>query len=225
MTSRRSASPAIVWAAAAVALVVLLVVMGYTHPVRRAPIATDRLGPSSGDTVSDYLASARASLDQPTESTDAARWALVSLVTNLSTDRIADVVSGVRVSEVYVHVPISRVQTQVLRVPVSAHPDALAGSVVQAAGMVAAGALDVGRAAAVSTVTRSRLLGDCACVAALLVRAETSALNALGSDSNVRVVEALPADAIYGRFAVNPLLPEQTDVVGVAADDGPVPQS
>jgi hypothetical protein len=36
-------------------------------------------------------------------------------------------------------------------------------------------------------------------------------------------VEALPPDAVSGKFAVEPLLPEHIDVVGPLPDDGPVP--
>jgi hypothetical protein len=39
----------------------------------------------------------------------------------------------------------------------------------------------------------------------------------------VRAVEALPPDAVSGKFAVEPLLPEYIDVVGPLPDDGPVP--
>ena len=59
-----------------------------------------------------------------------------------------------------------------------------------------------------------------ACVIGLVVRAPTAVLADIAATDGVRAVEALPADAVAGRFSVSPLLPEHVDVVLPGPDDG-----
>lgn len=47
-------------------------------------------------------------------------------------------------------------------------------------------------------------------------------MGALRSTSAVRAVEALHADAVFGRFAIRPLLPEHAETVSPGPDDGAV---
>lgn len=66
-----------------------------------------------------------------------------------------------------------------------------------------------------------------AAVIGVIVRADVGRLQALADSreaSAVRSVEALPPDAVWGRFAVRPLLPGYTDVVAPLPDDAAVPE-
>lgn len=67
-----------------------------------------------------------------------------------------------------------------------------------------------------------------AAVIGVIVRADVEQLRALADSreaSAVRSVEALPPDAVWGRFAVRPLLPGYTDVVAPLPDDAAVPEA
>jgi hypothetical protein len=55
------------------------------------------------------------------------------------------------------------------------------------------------------------------------VRGTPAELTELAGRADVRAVQALPPDAVSGKFAVEPLLPEYVDVVAPLPDDGPVP--
>ena len=203
-------------AASVVALIVVVLVLGVLNPVRGSSVRTDALGPDNDETAAQYLAR----VDLP--SGDGDRWALVSLTRYIRADEISRVVDGVRVSVVYVHVPIDRVQTPLMVVPVPDTDSVLASSVRLAAGVVPPGRDE--RGTAIAAVVRSRLLADCACAAGVLVRASVPELAALAGRDGIRAVEALPRDAVYGRFAVAPLYPER-DGDAVQPDDGPVPAS
>ncbi|SUE29753.1 Uncharacterised protein [Nocardia farcinica] len=72
-------------------------------------------------------------------------------------------------------------------------------------------------------VAAQRLTDGCACAVGVVVRGPLDRLRTLAENPAVRAVEALPADAIAGRFGVVPLLPEHVDVVAPGPDDGPVP--
>ena len=64
-------------------------------------------------------------------------------------------------------------------------------------------------------------------VIGVIVRADVEQLRALADSreaSAVRSVEALPPDAVWGRFAVRPLLHGYTDVVAPLPDDAAVPE-
>ncbi|GGG05610.1 hypothetical protein GCM10007304_19690 [Rhodococcoides trifolii] len=213
MSSRLGAA-----ALAVVILAVAVVVLGVTNPVRTARVGTDRLGPDTGQSVDDYVSYAQSTL---TGDDGAEHWALVSLRSDSTTDGVAAVMGDTRVSQVFVHVAIDRVQTPVVVVSVSAHPVSLANAVRIAAEKVPSAAGSRGEA--VAAVTRSRMLADCACVAALLVRDSVPDLRELSAAPAVRAVEALPADAVYGSFSVTPLLPQTVDTSLVQPDDGAVP--
>ena len=58
-----------------------------------------------------------------------------------------------------------------------------------------------------------------------MVRADLPRLNAVAALPGVRAVQALPADAVSGGFAVNPLLPAQSELAVPGPDTGPVPES
>lgn len=199
----------------------------------------DRLGPTDGTSIEAYVAEAAASLRGVTD--EEPRWALVALREPLPAGEVAtwfeeiDTLAataspptdGVRVSQVYFRVPFDRVSVPILAVDVPADPRTIATTPITAASRWAgavqwAGQTATERATRTYELGRDRLAADCACVIALTVRAEGDRLRALADDPRVRAVEALPADAVYGRFAVSAPIPGQA-IAGPIPDDGPLP--
>jgi len=223
------------WRTPAIVIVVIAVVIGalwligHANPQRRAPVSDDVAGPASGEPVDHYLARARASL----ESANGQRWALISLRQPVSTDHawalIADPTSAGRdtlLSEAALHVQIPDVQTPSTLMPASSAA-ALNAAPAAAAWKIAA---DAGtpsdpptRADQVADVVSRRLRQGGDLVIGLVVRADASILRRYTAEADVRAVEALPAGARGGLFAVVPLLPEQTTVVEPLPDTAPVP--
>ena len=121
-------APAVV---AVVVGVAAVVGVGFANPVPTPPIRTDTLGPDSGEAVPDYLDRARDSV----ASVDGPVWALVSFTKALTVDEVITStssvqvpgaeVSGVRVSRVMFRVPIERVQTPLMSVPVPDNDEAV----------------------------------------------------------------------------------------------------
>ncbi|MEU5408838.1 hypothetical protein [Nocardia asteroides] len=206
--------------AAAVVLAVVIVVLGIVNPKPSTGITTDRLGPAQGERVEDYLADARTSLAGG--DTDR-HWALVSFTDYLTPDRIPAAAGGLRISGVIQHVPIDRVQTPVVTVATPAGDEPARNSADAAAGLLLAQQFRDPRSAEIARVTAARLRANCACTAGMVVRGTLPQLRELATTPGVRAVQALPADAIAGRFAVAPLLPEATGVVAPTPDDAPVP--
>ncbi|MDF3306106.1 hypothetical protein P3H15_13845 [Rhodococcus sp. T2V] len=207
----------------AVVLIVVIVVLGALNPVRRAPVWTDTLGPDNGEAVADYLARADRSLDEADGRHE--HWALVSFTRPVTTATVRGAASGTRVSQVLFRVPLDRVQTPLVPVSVAAGDAALARASVLAAGRVQAMTGETARQAQIAAVSSAELARNCACVIGVVVRGDHDALAALRSEPDVRAVEALGADAVAGRFAVRPLLPEQVETVAPGPDDGAVPGS
>lgn len=203
----------------ALALAGILIAFGALDSPRRGDILTDRLGPAPSEPVADYLDRAAASLVQDGET----RYALVSFTSDLAPADALATVSGARVSELIYHVPIPRVQTPIVAVAVPDNADAAIRSADVAAERVLANEGRTERATQVAGVAAARLAAGCACVAGALVRADTETLETIAKRDRVRAVEALPADAVYGRIAITPLLPDQDVIAGPGADDGPVP--
>ena len=83
------------------------------------------------------------------------------------------------------------------------------------------------RERAMFELTADTVAHDGEVVIGVIVRADIAELRALadrGGPTSVRSVEALPPDAVWGRFAVRPLLPSYTDVVAPLPDDAAVPE-
>lgn len=201
-----------------------------------APPRTDatRLGPAPGETVTGYLARARAVPPAP----PGPRPALVELTAELDVAGAAALLagSGATAREAVFRVPLPRVQTALRRVTLddSGTVDPVAAlrlAEAQAANRAGEQArTSAGRPAAVAATESARLSAGCACVVALVVELDPAGLPALVSRPGIRAVEVAPAAARSGALAVSPLLPEQTDdgrdppeTVGPVPDDGPVP--
>jgi len=180
-------------------------------------------------------------------------WALVQLTEPVDAATAGRLVDGVRLSRVVFRVPLPRVQTALVTRDVpgqqpltdlvdaqrlaaddraaagarlagsgGADPGA-AGSGVTGSGAAGSRSSDVGRAAEVAAAESAALRAGCACVLAMLVRADGAGLLALSAAAGVRVVHAAEPGTPLPAIAVSPLLPEQTEVAGPVPDDGPVP--
>lgn len=216
---RHRIAKAVILGAAVVGAVVLLV-FAFTAPRATSGVATDRLGPAPGEQVAEYLNQARASLDGT--DTDL-HWALLTPTDYLTPQQIPDAANGLRVAGVIQYVPIDRVQTPVITVATPAGDEPAVKSAEAAAGLLAAQQFHDQRSADIARVTEARLRAGCACTAGLIVRGTLPELRELAAQPGVRSVQALPADALAGRFAVSPLLPGTTGTVTPIPDDGPVP--
>lgn len=224
----RGLTPALAVVAVVVG-VAAVVGVGFANPVPTPPITTDTLGPDSGEAVPDYLDRARDSV----ASVEGPVWALVSFTKALTVDEVITStssvqvpgaeVSGVRVSRVMFRVPIERVQTPLMSVPVPDNDEAVRRSPGVAATRLVSLGGDTDRQQEVALASAKQLSAGCACAVGVLVRATPEGLEAIEHDSNVRAVEALPSDASPWLAAVRPLLPEYADVVAPGPDDGPVP--
>ena len=206
---------------AAVAFVVLIVVLGVANPPVSSVISTDRLGPDSGERVADYLARSHASL-AGTDTDE--HWAMVSFVAGITPDSIPESVAGLRVSNVVYDVPIDRVYTPPITVPVPAGDAAAIASARAAAGALDNTETSDDRTRRIAAVMAARLHAGCACAVDLVVRGQLDQLRALSTRPGVRAVQALPPDAAAGAFAIVPLLPEQVELAVPGPDDGPVPE-
>ncbi|MBF6318249.1 hypothetical protein IU453_15920 [Nocardia cyriacigeorgica] len=212
------------FAAAVGAAVVVLIAVGAVQPPRSEGVSTDRLGPEQGESVADYRARARDSLT----GTDAAEhWALVSFTEYRAPQHLPELAGGLRIGRVLYQVPLPRVQTQLVTVQVPATEDVVLRSAEDAAwqllDQLRRGTVVDERTEQIITVSAARLRDGCACAVGLVVRGSMDQLRNLAARNGIRAVEALPADAVAGAFAVVPLLPDVTGVIGPAPDDGPVP--
>lgn len=204
------------WAAVAVVMLAV-VVAGVLNPVRTASVRTDALGPDNGEAVADYLERARVSLD---EDSGAPRWALVSFTDPVEAESVVEYVGDLRVAQVLFRAPIDRVQTPLVTVAVSAHPEALRRAPGAAAGRLRMQAPGNDRASRIAAASAERIASGCACVVGVVVRGTPDELQESATDPAVRAVEALPPDAVAGRFSVTPLLPEHAETVAPGPDDG-----
>lgn len=191
-----------------------------------AAVGTERLGPEFGEPVADYLRRAAGSLPPPG---GAQVWALVQLDGYLRPGPAAELIQGTRLSQVVLRVALPGVQTAlVFRDLPGQHPAEELAAAVRAAALdraqAAAQAPSGSRQAEVAAAEAAALKAGCACVLALLVRAEPAALRELTARSGVRVVHAASPDIPRDGLSVAPLLPEQRDVVGAVPNDGPAPK-
>ncbi|MGQ4617140.1 hypothetical protein [Nocardia sp. R7R-8] len=203
---------------AAATLAALIYALGVLHPPYRTAVSTDRLGPDQGEQVAEYLARSRDSLNT---GGDEPRWALVSFTDPLVPGDIPGHSGGLRIAQVLYRVSAPGVQTPLVAVPVPEGVAAAVDSAPDAAWLLPRPVDD--RSARVIAFSAARLRGGCGCVVGLVVRGSPAQLRNLAAQNGIRAVQALPADAVAGSFAVVPLLPDYRDVVAPGPDDGPVP--
>ena len=215
------------------ALVAILTALRTELPSRPG-VMSDALGPENGERIDDYLARADESIagDDPEP-----RWALVTAGWAWSVPEAAGVVRELpRVSGLYVQVPVPDVAMPVdgvtLAEPAAGETsreavftrglDAVATR-LEAGPPDGPAAPDVDRAAATAALTAARIRAGEPAIIGLVVRGTPAQLRDVAAQPWVRAVEALPADAVWERFAVRPLQPQQADAAFPLPDDGPVP--
>ncbi|MGW5383707.1 hypothetical protein [Nocardia sp. NPDC003963] len=221
-TAPRRIRRGLAFGAATAACGVLVLALGYLIPPAETVVTTDRLGPDQGESVREYLDRAGGTL---AGSGDGARWALVSFSEYRAAAELRDQVGDIRIGQVLYQVPLPRVATPLVAVPTPDTDTALRRSGADAAWQLADRRryMTADRTARILDITVARLREGCACSPGIVVHASLPRLRALGEHPGIRAVEALPADAVAGRFAVGPLLPDSPDPVGPPPDDGPVP--
>lgn len=195
------------------ALLAVVYVLGSRVPDKDVFITTDALGPESGESAAEYRDRAGQTLAEDGDGAgDADRWALVTLAAPSTAEQAAAAADPARISQVMFapvvdEAPLGAVPTMTMAIP-AASPAASAAELIDLAGVAAAEKVRVDDTVAGSRVVREQtaevLADDCDCVTALLVRAAPSVLRVLDTRPQVTAVEALPDDAVYGRFAVRP---------------------
>lgn len=210
-------------ACAVVAMLIALYAAAQSPPaVPPPPAGSVHLGPDPGEDVAAYLSS------RPVPAATAVAPALVQFAIEQPVAGATALVAGATVVTAVFRVPIPRVQTA-LRFE-ALEPGAVGAFDLarqRAASASAAGAArltgrsrDIAAAEAVALTTPG-----CACVLALVVRAEGSVLTRIAARPGVRAVDAAPPGTADRELALSPLLPEQRERADPLPDDGPVPAS
>jgi hypothetical protein len=189
-----------------------------------APTGTVRLGPEAGEDVAAYLAQLPASL--PPDGVRAP--ALVQFRAAVTPVEALAAVAGTTPRTAVFRVPLPRVQTA-LRFE-ALEPGLPAATALDSARLRAQGGAEADaarladRPRAVAAAEAAALADPaCACVLAVVVRADRAALEALVASRDVRAVDAAPVGATEPELALSPLLPGQVERVDPPPDDGPVP--
>ncbi|GAA0803671.1 hypothetical protein [Spirilliplanes yamanashiensis] len=205
-----------------------------------------RVGVVDGQSVGGYVTASEAELGallaDPAPATATAEvYALVSLVTYFSPNRLVPVLGDVGVSEVYARAQLPGMQTQVVRIPAYRVPaDVIAGMQDVARGRDQEIA-DYGqlrrsltgdskaehrlraaydRGTAVAAAEAAAYRAGCACVYAAVVRAAPPVLDQLSRRSGVRAVDPAPEVTRLDRTEFRPPLPER-----VVDPDRPAPRA
>jgi hypothetical protein len=203
---------------------------------------TVRIGVSDGDSVPEYVASARTELARlVAQAPGTPVYALVSFDGYLAPRQIADLTSGTgggfATIAAYARAQLPGRQTELVRLPANRVPDDLVAGMTEVADRKTKEATaDLDRAGAdaasrslyesMATVAIGEAVAyraTCACVYSLVVRAAPAALAVLAGRDGVRVVDAAPelTDASYGVFVAP--LPEQVSTVGPLPESGVSP--
>ncbi|MFY1637539.1 hypothetical protein ACN27F_30425 [Solwaraspora sp. WMMB335] len=200
-----------------------------------------RVGVAEGESIPDYLQAVRSELaamsnDDTSSGPVTGTYALVTLTDYLPPQRLAAVLSGVSVVEVYTRVPLRRTPTQVVRMPAFGLPaDVLTGmdQVAErksreardyrrrAAELGRAAELDLwtayDAAARVATAEAEAYRAHCACVYAAVVQGSPAALRTLAGQVEIRAVDPAPEVRRLDRAVFLPPLPEYDQVVPTGA--------
>jgi len=217
-------------------------------PDQPATLDAVRLGPDPGESVAGYLAGLPARLPPAGAPAVPALVQFGALPDGAASARpggaagalldgaaAARLLAGVTPATAVFRVPLPRVQTALRFQPLppvdAADPVAaalrqftLAQGAAQRDASAQASRL-TGRPASVAGYEAAALAAEppCRCVLAVLVVGDRAGLTRLAGLPEVRAVDAAPEGTPVTGVALAPLLPEQTEVAGPAADDGPVP--
>ncbi|SCL15990.1 hypothetical protein GA0070616_0894 [Micromonospora nigra] len=203
-----------------------------------------RVGVSDGDSIPGYVQAAAADLAALPASVTVPRdgtYALVTLSEYLTPQSLPGVVGDVRVAAVLGRVPLPDRQTEIVRIAAQRLPDDVtAGMTVLAdrkdreaadyrarAAVLAGGNAqerelrqfyEVGARVAAEEAAAYR--SGCACLYAVVVRAQPGVLRGVANRPGVRAVDPAPEVDRLERAVFTPPLPEQRDVVRPTVDAG-----
>ncbi|WBB91849.1 hypothetical protein [Verrucosispora sp. WMMC514] len=204
-----------------------------------------RVGVVEGDSIPRYEATAAADLAALAGSLGDGTYALVSLTEYLTPDRLAAVVGDVGVAVVFGRVPLPQRQTEIVRIPAQRVPEDVTAGMIKLAERKEREAADYrARATAlggggpterelrglylsgaqVAAAEAAAFRAECACLYALVVRAEPAKLRGVAARSGVRVVDPAPEVRRLERTVFTPPLPEQRDVVRPPVDRTATPE-
>ncbi|TCB97959.1 hypothetical protein E0H26_10195 [Micromonospora zingiberis] len=236
---------------AAVLFTAVLATGGPPLPDRTVGEVT-RVGIADGDSIPGYERTAAADLAELARGASLAdgTYALVSLSEYLTPQSLAAVVGDVGVSFVFGRVPLPDRQTEIVRIPAQRLPDDVTAGMAELAERKEREAAEYrSRAAALGGggpqerelrqlyASGARLAeqeaaayrASCACVYALVVRAEPAVLRGVAARPGVRVVDPAPEVRRLERTVFTPPLPEQRDVARPPVDrdllPGPTPSA
>lgn len=233
--------------AATVTLVLLVVWADRELPSGEAPGDVVRVGVVEGQSVSGYLQASQeelAKLTDPSAPAAGDTWALVSLRDYAAPARVAELMSGVTVAQVYARVPLPATRTQVSRIPVYVMPGDVASGMLNAAlsrdqeqaeymrlsrALTGSGRNETRLRAAYESAARTAAeeaaayRAGCACVFAAVVRAGPTVLDGLSARSGVRSVDPAPEVHQLDRTEFRPPLPEDTGTADPDPTTGVVP--
>jgi hypothetical protein len=224
--------------AAATALVVsavlgaLFLAADREDPAMPAAPSLTRVGVLEGQSVADYVQASRRELTAllgRSVGTLTATTALVSFTAYVAPQRLAPILPGVAVHQVYARAPLSGIQTQVLRIGVLRVPEDVVAGMRDAAARreqeriefvrlgVALGPGHEDRrlhraydtAAQVAAAEADAYRAGCPCVFAAVVSAVPAALDRIAASPEVRAVDPAPEVRVLGEADFRPPLPEQ----------------
>nr|WP_240955502.1 hypothetical protein [Micromonospora sp. HNM0581] len=215
-------------------------------PVRDGTVGeVTRVGVVDGDSIPRYAETAAADLAALAGSLGDGTYALVSLTEYLTPQRLAAVVGDVGIAVVFGRVPLPQRQTEVVRIPTQRVPEDVTAGMVELAELKEREAADYrARAAAlggggpqerelrglylsdarVAAAEAAAFRAECACLYALVVRAEPAKLRGVAARSSVRVVDPAPEVRRLERTVFTPPLPEQRDVARPPVDRTSTPE-
>lgn len=225
--------------AALVAAAVLAAVTG--HHENNSPVAGPAntsvgfadVGPTAGQSVTDYVAGARQRLAKAAAGPDRDGYAVVDFSRYLTVDQAGRIVDGFGVARAYFKARVPGAQTQPHTAVVQSMQQVAQaiGATARVEHAAAASFSQLARAIPARTATEKQvqamyvkqagiariearaLTPACACVYALVVRGKVSALRALAEQPGVRVVDPAPSTIPLEGLGVIPLLPEVTGTV------------
>jgi hypothetical protein len=199
------------------------------------PVDVVRVGVVEGQSVPGYLRSSRGELAAMARSAGAGdTWALITLQSYLAPDRLAPLLTGVAVAQVYARAPLSGAPTQVVRIPAYRIPDDVLSGMAAAAARreqeradyrqlssrLSGSGQDTIRlrrayesAAQVAGEEATAYRTHCSCVFAAVVRATPAGLSAIAGRAGVRAVDPAPEVSRLDRAEFRPPLPEQRTTV------------
>jgi len=209
-----------------VTAVMLTAVWVAERPREAAPTGdVVRVGVPEGGSVADYLAESRRELDAFAGDPP---YALVMFSAYLAPDRLATVLDGADVAEVYARAPLPGMETQIARIPVHRVPqDVVSGMLLfaerkereaheyQERAADVTGTADEDRlrpvyetAARVALAEATAYRTHCSCLYAAVLRAAAPELRSLAARPGVRAVDPAPEVRTLDRAVFLPPLPE-----------------